>query len=764
MSPHASASSSKEQDAAVSVARSESACSQSHPPWRGVSLGGWLLLEPGTAHAMFDKHRGANGEKLLCEWDLMRVLRQTDELSAMTEHRESCISRRDFEKIKDMGLNAVRVPFGYWVVLGKTGRDPYHGPALEYLDRAVRWAEELGLQVVLDLHGAPGGESGKAPCGRKAHSWEWDKWRMASSLRALRQVALRYQSSPAVTGIAVCNEPSPKVPTEALSGFYQRAIDVIRKCGMSAERVTVCLPVFQRSLEEFVQHWDAQIGEDSRVGVCFEVHWYHCFENEWHGRTFAQHLRTVQEHAQELRRFPVVVGEWSLALGCGAYHGRHSREEMRTLFAHAQLAAYQEATHGWFFWNWSDHHSIDWDWQQAFTDGYLPLTSELTRLPDLPPSQDAISDPLEKVFDTPPSEPRIRLGDTVYLRAFNGRYLDVEGPHVRARYSDRGKWQQFVLCPFGSQVPREDSSGLCNGDVVSLLAHNNCYLGVKGTQVSASWRVVEDCCAFMVRTQGGDELRHRSPIFLQSCATSRVLAPNESEPDKSKKDRLLARWKDFGNWQRFVIEKPLSTAVTPHRPRRRHSFPGQMSCFTPRSNRRSSLGKSPFQSSTRHAETPASSLRPRRRSSPASVGLVTPLRRRSSIRGIASSAHRHQETTKADVDMAVLAATTPSRRRSSFALEDITATLPSKKRSSFDPEDLSAVLAATTPSRRRSSFAPEEPEELVATLPSKRRSSLDPEDLREVPTPSRRRRLSTKSKDLFATPIPKDLAAVFEEE
>ena len=31
-------------------------------------------------------------------------------------------------------------------------------------------------------------------------------------------------------------------------------------------------------------------------------------------------------------------------------------------------------------------------------------------------------------------------GDTVYLRAFNGRYLDVEASQVRARYSDRGKW------------------------------------------------------------------------------------------------------------------------------------------------------------------------------------------------------------------------------------------------------------------------------------------------------------------------------------
>jgi len=697
--------------------------------WRGVSLGGWLLLEPGTAHALFDKYRGENGRKLLCEWDLMKVMRKRGALAELTAHRETCISKRDFEKIRDMGLNAVRVPFGYWIVIGKTCRDPYHGEGWEYLDRAVQWAEECGLKVLLDLHGAPGGESGEAPCGRQQAkgAWKWDNWRFNASLKALRLVAQRYQSSPAVTGIAVCNEPSPKVPMDALCSFYKRAVEVVRKAGMPAEDVTVVLPVFQRSFEPFVQNWDTLVGESSREGICFEVHWYHCFENDWHGRTFAEHLRAVQEHAHELRRFPIVVGEWSLALGCGAYHGRHSREEMRALFAHAQLAAYQEASHGWFFWNWCDHHSIDWDWQNAHKEGYLPLNSELLfQLPDLPPDEDTESDPLEILFDTPPTDPRIRLGDTVYLRAFNGRYLDVEGPDVRARYSDRGKWQQFVLCPFGHVAGKEESPSLCDGDIVTLLAHNDCYLGVQDTQVSASWAAAEDACAFMVRTQGSEELRHRSPVFLQSLTTSRVLAPNESDP--AAKDRLLARWEDFGKWQRFIMEKPLSTAVTPHRPRRRSIFPGQVSsCGTPRTGRRSSTG----------CGTPGSGLR-------TSADLERTLRRRSSISSAEQPAPRRipQRSNSSASDSAPA---TPVRRRTSNA---------SHISGAFTVPHEPSILPGTDLDMRD-----------AVTTPSKRRNSLD-EELGEVPTPSRRRRLSIKSapSDLFGTPLKKDLAAVFEED
>lgn len=708
----------QDEDTSTGTASSESEAQVSRKPWRGVSLGGWLLLEPGTAHTLFDAYRNENGKKFDCEWELLEVLRRKRELAALEKHRESFITRGDFERIKEMGLNAVRVPFGYWIVLGRTARDPYYGPGLQYLDRAVHWAEEIGLQVVLDLHGAPGGESGSAPCGRKQPKgqWHWEQWRFNESLRALRIIARRYCSCPAVTGVAVCNEPSASVPADALCGFYRKATDAIRRAGMTADRVTVVLPVFQRSLPSFVETWE-QAGQ-RHTGICFEVHWYHCFENEWHGRTFAQHLRTVQEHTQELRRFPVVVGEWSLALGRGAYHGRISKEDMRGIFAHAQMAAYREASHGWFFWNWSDNSGIDWDWQQAYREGYMPTESQVLELPDLPRCEDDLGsdDPLEAMFDAAPSDPRVRLGDTVYLRAFNGRYLDVEGDLVQARYSDRGRWQQFVICPFDGVAPMIDSDDcLCDGDVVSLLAHNDNYLGVVGKKVSAKWKVVDEPCAFVVRTHGEGEVRHRSRIFLQSRKNSRVLAPNESDPQA--KEKLIARWKDFGCWQRLVIEKPLSTAVTPHRPRRRSSFPG--------------LPMSP------------ALLRTPKRSS--RIGL-TPSRRKSTTSRRVSVGPEIQQ---------YISNTSASRK-------SITSISETPEPARLIPDSPMTAPMLRSPDQHK--VCPSSEMACAATTPSRRRcSTLDLDELSAVATPSRKRRLSAKTADPSDVAWHRNLDRVLEE-
>eukprot|EP00434_Breviolum_minutum_P015789 symbB.v1.2.013909.t3/scaffold935.1/size150374/6 len=201
---------------------------QTHP-WKGVNLGGWLLLEPGPSAPL------STGR---CEWDLMETLRRRQALDVLHRHRETFIQKEDFQAIKNMGLNAVRVPFGYWIVLGPSHGDPYEGPALNYLDRAVQWAEECDLEVLLDLHGCPGGESPDAPCGRVHRGWDWTCWRRSETLQALEVVARRYCNRPNVKGLAVCNEPSRTIPSKVLAEFYDQAVSVIRASGMTADRAT----------------------------------------------------------------------------------------------------------------------------------------------------------------------------------------------------------------------------------------------------------------------------------------------------------------------------------------------------------------------------------------------------------------------------------------------------------------------------------------------------------------------------------------------
>ena len=108
----------------------------------------------------------------------------------------------DFQRVRSCGLNAVRLPFGYWVV---TEPRQGVGPNLQILCASARgprslmsvrrWStstgqslglrssglrnwtgvvkclhdQEFDLQIVLDLHGCPGGESPEAGKWRVLH-------------------------------------------------------------------------------------------------------------------------------------------------------------------------------------------------------------------------------------------------------------------------------------------------------------------------------------------------------------------------------------------------------------------------------------------------------------------------------------------------------------------------------------------------------------------------------------------------------------------
>ncbi len=64
------------------------------------------------------------------------------------------------------GLNHVRLPIGFWAY-DVSGGEPYIQGQAEYLDRAIGWAGNHGLKVLIDLHGAPGSQNGFDNSGRR---------------------------------------------------------------------------------------------------------------------------------------------------------------------------------------------------------------------------------------------------------------------------------------------------------------------------------------------------------------------------------------------------------------------------------------------------------------------------------------------------------------------------------------------------------------------------------------------------------------------
>ncbi len=186
---------------------------------RGVLLEGWLMWN-GTLWGagltsetkMMDRIEGLVGE---------------EEAARFREaFYDSFISERDIERIANLGLNVVRVPFNH-TVLEKDGAIDPSAPGWAYLDRLLDWCEKHEVYVVLDLHSVPGGQSGVFVADPDlTHVWksEADLQRTVDLWKA---IATRYHARSIVAGYDLINEPEPP-NFQDLVDLYRRIITAIR--------------------------------------------------------------------------------------------------------------------------------------------------------------------------------------------------------------------------------------------------------------------------------------------------------------------------------------------------------------------------------------------------------------------------------------------------------------------------------------------------------------------------------------------------------
>jgi endoglucanase len=123
---------------------------------KGINLGNWLVPEG----YMF-KFTHARAPKEIA--GVIEALIGPEEASRFwTEFRDVYIAEDDIRFIKAAGFNTVRVPLHWrlFVEPGDDGARPVRRAGLALLDRLVQWCRESGLRVIIDLHAAPGGQTG----------------------------------------------------------------------------------------------------------------------------------------------------------------------------------------------------------------------------------------------------------------------------------------------------------------------------------------------------------------------------------------------------------------------------------------------------------------------------------------------------------------------------------------------------------------------------------------------------------------------------
>ncbi|ACQ82286.1 glycoside hydrolase family 5 [Beutenbergia cavernae DSM 12333] len=197
---------------------------------RGVGIGTWLLPEgymwrfrPAARDAPYPGVPAQSPREIeALVVDLVGADRAAEFWSGF---RQAFFSEADVARIAQLGFDHVRLPINSRVLMADDGRFLEEGFAL--VDACVAWCEAAGLHVVLDLHGAPGGQTGTniddSPRGRP-ELFEDPRYRELT-IRLWTQIARRYASSTTVASYDLLNEP---IPNEFAAAYADRLVALYR--------------------------------------------------------------------------------------------------------------------------------------------------------------------------------------------------------------------------------------------------------------------------------------------------------------------------------------------------------------------------------------------------------------------------------------------------------------------------------------------------------------------------------------------------------
>ncbi|EJD00408.1 exo-beta-1,3-glucanase [Fomitiporia mediterranea MF3/22] len=385
----------------------------------GVNIGGWLLLEPWITPSLFDN---TGNPDIIDEWTFTQLQDRQSAQDALKQHWDTFFTEKDFADIAAAGLNHVRVPIGYWA-FDVADDEPFIKGQVPYLKKAIEWSGKYGLNVVIDLHGAPGSQNGFDNSGRKLDfpTWQLEQQNIDRTNAVLKTISDIFAPQADVANIiAPLNEPAGFNGTQLLDvtrNYWLSSYDTIRHPQKGpSDRIVLIHDAFMNS-----SYWGDFMTPPKYSNVVMDTHQYQIFSTDGVALSEDDHIKTACNFSNAIKQFalPIIVGEWSPAsTDCARYlNGRRQdlqgarydgtypdstfvglclgksgsakyfSDDYKTFlrkYWEAQAKAY-ETSYGWFQWTWKTEEGTgeEWSYSKGIEYGWISQDVTDRKYPDI---------------------------------------------------------------------------------------------------------------------------------------------------------------------------------------------------------------------------------------------------------------------------------------------------------------------------------------------------------------------------------------------
>ncbi len=195
---------------------------------KGVNLGNWLVPEG----YMF-KFGKANSPTMVNSV-ITELIGPAEAKKFWIEFQNNYITHDDIKYLKSLGVNSIRVPFNYKLFSDETYLWNTTSRGFELIDQLLKWCKIENLPIILDMHCAPGGQTGDNIDDSYGYPWLFESIESQNEIiKIWTNIAKYYTNEPMIIGYDLMNEPiahyfENENLYEKLEPLYRRIVEAIR--------------------------------------------------------------------------------------------------------------------------------------------------------------------------------------------------------------------------------------------------------------------------------------------------------------------------------------------------------------------------------------------------------------------------------------------------------------------------------------------------------------------------------------------------------